>query len=761
MAKANIKNHNGEPAVVINGEAFPPMMATITSDNDEYYKRLNSTGIRIFYITVSMRWNKSRDNTEIKGAIGLDGVEETYYKLEQILTAVPDAYIILRLNVNPNREWINTHPEEQLLYNDGKHHPVLCTSASLTEKCDGMVSFASLKWRDEGAEAIRDYINEVSQNPLFDRVIGYFLCAGGTSEWYYPDDIRLQNDDMELFADFSEPFRVSYGNFLRKKYGTVEKLCRAWNREDATFENPIIPDLEARSHIYKKHKYIAEKFMGYVHLPDLKIDNGIFLDANKDLHALDFFLAQNEATADTIVHFAKVLKEMKPDLLVGAFYGAFGCSDYYGAANVTAVPRILDSGCVDFLATPNVYNNREPGGVAAQREMQDSFRLRNMILISEVDSRTHRTIPNNMQLSMKLYRVEDSITTLKRDFARDICEDIQGWWFDMGGCNNTRDWYDDPQILSLFKEQQEIAKFAYSLDRTKKNEIAIFYDNESVHLVSDYTDKLVLDFFRTSDIHRIGAPVDYYFHEDICHSDMPDYKLYIFANCICLTDKEREAIKNKLRKNGATALFLYGGALMNPDKEIKVSPDNMKDILGFGATAIMDNHSAIFRFRENAHPICRAFDSAEMYGQFMKMRFVNSCTPRLGYPQSTLCPVISPNESDCTVIADFLSTDTPAIAIKETDGYNAVYYGAKYITADMVREFARFAGVHIYDEDGHVFTANKNYLSIHAARSGEVKIELPEPRTAFEVYEERNYCENSDTITFNIKKGETKTFRLK
>ena len=31
---------------------------------------------------------------------------------------------------------------------------------------------------------------------------------------------------------------------------------------------------------------------------------------------------------------------------------------------------------------------------------------------------------------MGLYDVRDSIVTLKRDFARVLCEDIYAWWFD-------------------------------------------------------------------------------------------------------------------------------------------------------------------------------------------------------------------------------------------------------------------------------------------------------------------------------------------
>lgn len=42
-----------------------------------------------------------------------------------------------------------------------------------------------------------------------------------------------------------------------------------------------------------------------------------------------------------------------------------------------------------ILAAPGIYNNREPGGCVAQREMQDSFRLRGQMFVAEEDSRTH------------------------------------------------------------------------------------------------------------------------------------------------------------------------------------------------------------------------------------------------------------------------------------------------------------------------------------------------------------------------------------
>ncbi len=762
MAKAWIEKYNGEPAVMINGEAFPPMMATITSEHDDFYKRLNATGIKIFYITVSMRWNNPKGYDELYKANGLDGVEETYYRLEQVLKAVPDAYIILRLNVSPNRLWMNAHPEEQLLYNDGKHYPALCTSASLKEKCEGMVSFASEKWREEGADAIREYYNEISKHPLFDRVIGYFLCAGGTSEWYYPDDIRLQNDNMGLYADFSEPFRKSFEGFLRKKYGTVEKLRHAWNRPDATFENPIIPDLDARSHIYKKHQYIADSFMNYADMSKVKIDNGVFLDANRDLHALDFFLAQSNATAETIVGFAKVLKDLNPKLMVGAFYGAFGCQDYYGCGCISAVPTISNSGYLDFLATPNVYNNREPGGVAAQREMQDSLRLHNMILISEDDTRTHRSNATSHALSMHLYDVEDSLKILKRDFGRNICEDIQGWWFDMGGGGNWQDWYDEPEILNLFAEQQEIAKFAYSLDRTKKNEIAIFYDNESVHLVSDYTDKLVLDFFRTSDIHRIGAPVDYYFHDDISNPNMPDYKLYIMLNCYCLTDKEREDIIAKARKNNATILWMYAPGYVNTDADRVMDIKNIEKTVGMNIGEYEGTIFPNFRVDSASHKSVEMAKLDKEYGFIDRNVHSNIWMRQTEIELPFVNPGFYIKEDDgVEVLGRYCADKKPAYALKKMDGYISAYCTTQVIRNDLIASLAKYSGCHIFTDSEDILFANENFVCIHASYTGKRRIYFKKLCTPYEVYEKKNYGENVEYVDLDLKLGETKMFYTK
>ena len=746
---AKIINHNGSPAISINGKIHPPMTATITTcrighgkegrDVDlNYFKGLGDAGIRIFYVMCN--------NLDIDK----NAVEEFEKEANAILSVVPDAYFMVRFCLHPSAEWCENNPDELVQFTDGREIPTLLTAESAFLNLKGFPSLCSQKWRDDMGECMVKTIEKIKALPCGERIAGIFLAGGGTSEWYYRPEI--EDFSNGAYGDVSPAFKREFAQYLDNEYGKGKVEPIIPNIDDRYYAEEVDRDMADPG---RKTPFFRENAMPK---PILNGSNyGVFADLDNNRHTYDFYRAWHDGVANTILHFAKLVKQNFEGTLVGAFFGGIGCSEVFYGGNVIGVKKLIGSGLVDFLANPPVYENRQPGGMEGIRQCYDSYRLNNAIYIVEDDT---RTLAENAYQGKNFYifNMEDTLNVLKRDFGRTVCEDLQSWWFDqhIGGGR-----YKYPEVYSLFARQQEIAHEAYSLDRKKNSEIAFICDEESFVAASKHTTAELIELFRGYEFYNVGAPIDCYLSSDLDNPYMPDYKLYIFANCIYLNDEKREVIKQKLRKNGAVALFLYGGGLMNPDKETKVSTDNMKDVLGFGCSAIMENHSAIFRFRENAHPLCNALDSGEMYGQFIKMRYTNACCDSLGYDPSSLCPVISPDEEGCTVLADFLSTKTPAVALKENDGYTAIYYGAKYINADIVREFARFAGCHIYEETGHVFTVNNHFLSIHASHSGMVNIKLPEKRTAFELYEGKNYSENSDVLTFNIKKGQTKTFRLK
>lgn len=725
-----------------------------------YLARLGAAGLRIHFVTCSTRWHTPGD---AKAGVP-DGITAALGEIRDVLAAVPEAYIMLRLNVSPPVEWVNAHPEEQVTFNDGSHRRVSCTSVSRTEPLDGMHSLCSGKWMARADEALEEFFGALAEEPESARVIGTFLCAGGTSEWYYPEALVV--DGGRRHGDFSEPFRAFYAGFLRRKYGTEEELRRVWKRPDATFDHPLIPTPEERTFIRDADAEImkalrvwemAARTLGGSSGKETraKMNLGVFLNANDNIHVADFFDAWNESTARTIVHFAGTLKRLRPNLLVGAFYGAYGCQNYFDNSTASATRVILDSGVVDFLAAPGVYNNREPGGIVAQREMQDSLRLRNMIYVCEDDARTHLCEPWMQRDAMQLYGVRDSLETLKRDFGRNICEDVQGWWFDMGP-----GWYDDPAILALFARQREIADLAYSLDRTKRNDIALIYDTESLHYVSQLTSQTVLDYYRTSDLGRLGAPVDYYFHNDLARPGMPDYRLYVMLNQYCLTDDEREAVYAKARRNGATILWLYAAGFVNSRAARTMDVGNVSRTVGMNVGLIDRTFFPHFRVDPASHPALARAARDRRYGVIDRDIHSNVWIGKLEIPQY-LNPGFFIDDPRATVLGRYCSDGRAALAVADVDGVKSVYCATTTIRSDLVASIAAWSGCHIYCDSDDVLYANENFLVIHASGDGRRQIRFKRACTPFELYEQRAYGSGVASIEADLLHGETKMWQLR
>ena len=108
-----------------------------------------------------------------------------------------------------------------------------------------------------------------------------------------------------------------------------------------------------------------------------------------------------------------------------------------------------------------------------------------------------------------------------------------------------------------------------------------------------------------------------------------------------------------------------------------------------------------------------------------------------------------------------LETGHPALSVKEAEGFTSIYCASKYLGADVLRAIARFAGCHIYTDSEDVLYANRHYVVLHAASSGEKTVRLPQKASAWEVYEEKLYSRESNVIQFSMTRGETKMFELR
>lgn len=778
MATTKILNYNGRPAIMIDGKPYPPMMATITTTKDnkryldeEYYKNLGKSGIKIFFVICDTEWAVP------------NAFEQFQLEAETILRAVPDAYLMLRIGLHPSPEWCEANPDETLCYSDGKKKPMHLGTESLEQDYPSMYSLSSQKWREEASKYLLELYDKIEALPYANRIAGYFFAAGGTSEWYYLTPMQYTNktkysdtggfdkvsdrDYEDVYADLSPAFQKEFSKYLKAKYKTEENLKKAWRDETASFEHPGIPGCEERYYIdgvdYDLNHPVRMHSNAIQPMPLSNGTNiGHFIDLRYHMDVHDFFRALHTGTANSVIHFGKVIKERSNGTkLTGAFYGAAGVVRFHDFSQSGDVYDILTSDAIDFLASPGVYENRQPGGFIGQRQVFDSFALHNRIYVVEDDSRTHHEIAYHRN-NMELYDIEDTCNVLKRDFGRNLMEDTHAWWFDqhIGGGR-----YKDEDIYKLFAKQQEIAHQVYEKDRTKNSEIAFIYDEESLHVVSEETTHQMVELFRNYEIDIIGAPSDRYFHNDLQNLNMPDYKLYVFVNAFYLTDAERSAIKEKLKKNHATALFMYGSGCINPDREEILSADNITDLTGI-KTAMNNNVvRGKFKFYKDENILSGRLDKGDIYGDFKRKMWPNASSNGNVYvyknARVNLYPEFYSVDEQGINAAYLLENHHPALTIKEVDGFRSIYCASKYLCSDVMREIARYAGCHIYVENNDILYANKNYVVLHAAKSGDKTIMLPRPASAYEVYEEQYYSENSCEIKCTMLKGETKMFELK
>lgn len=177
MAISEIKNHNGLPAIVIDGKVMPPMMATIRTNDKtkmvidaEYYRRLGESGIKIYFLICDTEWLKP-------------GAFELFREEADILfREVPDAYVMLRVGMHPPVSWCEENPDETMTYSGGIKKPMHLYTESYEANYPAMYSLASEKWRRDAGDALLALLKRIKELPYADRIVGCFFAAGGTSE---------------------------------------------------------------------------------------------------------------------------------------------------------------------------------------------------------------------------------------------------------------------------------------------------------------------------------------------------------------------------------------------------------------------------------------------------------------------------------------------------------------------------------------------------------------------------------------------------
>ncbi len=751
--KNTIEVRNGKPQIVIEGSAYAPMaFATLgpsTYVEDGYLRRLGEAGIELFFIHCNLPW---LDDPRLD-------IESLAHNLARLRREVPGARAFLRLNLHPPKRWLDENPDELLRREDGELFRTDYHSCFYSWKDMPIYSLVSSKWRADAGEQLRELLDTIDALPDGEAVAGHFLAAGGTSEW-----IQRKSGGI---GDYGVAFRRHFSAWLRRKYGSVDNLREAWQQTNIDFDSIRVPD-STRLAGFGGMDLEALARTGEAASSDCCL--GVFANPTANRDVLDLHEAARNGIVDSIEHFAEVVKDhSRGRLLVGAFHGTL--------LNTGLRPVLLESENVDFLANPGIYVNRRPGDITDIHCISDSFLLHDKIYMVEDDVRTHMS-PPVVREHYFIRSADDALTQMKRDFGRDLCRNLYGWWFDMydpdalskvATVDAARTilspphergtwWYDAPELLTLIKQIQGIARDSLATDCRRCSEVAVIMDERSAGLSPTAHNRMLN--WRMSILSRLGAPVDFFYTEDLSHSRMPDYKLYIFPNAYTMDDAQRRAVANKVRRNGAVALWLYAAGAHRPDDDT-FNAANAADLTGFGLTYAADVIETAFTLTTSDHPATAGCSPDSIHGRFNYEVYRNGV--RRSVPAGGLnyqAPNLYVSDPAAEILGAFIADGSPALALRDFGSWRSVHCATQFMDPELLRALARYAGCNIVcDSDDFVFM-NASYLCVHAAGGGTKRLALPRPCSAVELYTGTSFGEDIREIVVSMEKGETLTFGL-
>lgn len=513
------------------------------------------------------------------------------------------------------------------------------------------------KWRKAALAYLVACVNHIEEK-YGDKVFAYHILGGATTEW-------LSDNDYEETSPIKE---TAFRKYLSS-------------------ETANIPTITER---------------------ELPVER-VFLDPNKDTNLIAYRKFHSELIAETILYFAKGVKEaVDYKKLVGVYYGyllELGGPRLWNSGHM-ACDKIFSSKYVDIISAPSAYTwFRRKEGTVGYMVPVDTLTLDNKIFYQEFDHRTY--LPSlQFEASKPLTGSTDgaknrreTIDMIRREFLSVQSKGLSMWWFDM-----FEGWYYDDLLMDEIRKCFEIDKKLSSLPCKSNSEIAVITDSESLYYVNKnaHINSELLSWER-AELSKIGAPYDIFLASSLDNIDFAQYKLVIFLNQLKYNEKYEAIIDEKIKKDNKTILWVYAPNYVSDKLDII----SISKTIGMNVTKL---------------------DQPET--------IINAGNERFGFtfPKDTMFFVnvegddyFTAKEKNVEVLGRYQINLRPALVRKDFGDYKSVFSASGYIRAEVLREIAEKAGVHIYSHDlDNVVYVNSEMIGVYHRYNKDAEISVKE-----------------------------------
>lgn len=567
--KSKVIRDNGILKVDIDGEKYLPLSFKSFRPNPQNVSEFYKAGVRLFSVLSS----------GVTSALGVpyslygeSWVGENQYdfsaidrQMDMFIENAPGGYFAPMFQVDTRDWYLATHD----VPNSFTHLSQIAHDEH---------------WKKSAADYIKAAITHCEEK-YGDRIYGYFLMGGMTTEWFSARDYEA-----------SHPIK--------------EAGYRKW-RNDENAKLPSTAELDREGRVFleddEQEIYLARKF-------------------------------HNETIADLILYFVNEAQSViRHNKLLGLYYGylfELGGSRLYNDGSL-GYEKVFFSPDIDMISSPSAYGYRKLGDPSAFMLTQKTLDAHNKLYFLEFDHITHvapETVNDEnfgAQKNKSLVKIPgadskcknetESLNLMYRDFV--LCNSNMAalWWFDMFD-----GWFRSDGMMSAVAGMINVSKKLGESQTNRVSEIAVFAEGESMYRVRK-TSKMAT--ICLSNIRRTlaecGAPYDLYSIGDVFLPQVKDYKLYIFVNQYDIPEMVKKYITEQLKIKGKTVLWLYApDYAKNGERDVfrvsqtvgmtvKASEQSHKDVVFDGDRFSYPVSAPYFSVDDDsAHVLCRFEDGS-------------------------------------------------------------------------------------------------------------------------------------------------------
>lgn len=503
--QVSLKRQAGQLLVDIDGTLYPPLSFKSFRPNPTNIREFHDAGVRLFTVLSSgiicalgVPYSKFGESWVGEGKYDFAPIDR---QMEMFLENAPEGYFAPMFQID-TRPWY----------------------IAARENCPNSFTHLSQiagdpQFQKDAADYLRAVVTHCEEK-YGERIWGYFLLGGHTTEWF----------------------------------------------SDKDYESP--------------HPWKEAAFRRYLHdesatLPDkarLERTGSVFLDKDEgDIAVFRQFHAK--LISDLVLHCASAVQDViHHQKLLGLYFGylfELGTPRLHNAGHLD-YERVFASPDIDMISSPSAYGYRKQNDPSAFMVTQKSLDSRDKLYFLEFDHRTH-TAPAEVQEPVAddsgntsypkipgwdsgCKTEGESINLLYRDFLLCEAHGAALWWFDMFD-----GWFRSPGMMGAIHHMIEIDKRLMDVERRSVAQVAVFCEGGDslyhVRKTSPIASTCLGGIRRT--LAEMGAPYDLYSIGDLAEIDADRYAFYIFVDAYCIAPETKKQIEEKCRKEGKTILWLY------------------------------------------------------------------------------------------------------------------------------------------------------------------------------------------------------------